>query len=96
MKALLTYAKAYFMAYIVAPIVGLFNTGYESILADLNRFDAKIDRFLDREAARRVALLDERTRLRDRIDTLWADHDSSEEVSIRAGRIQDRIRELFQ
>lgn len=96
MKSLLAYAKAYLMAYIVAPIVGLFNTGYGSILADLSRFDAKIDRFLDREALRRTELMAERDRLRDQIDTLWADHDTSEEVSMRAGRIQDRIREIIQ
>lgn len=95
MKALLAYAKAYLMAYIVAPIVGLFNTGYDSIVADLKRFDAKINKFLDREAMRRMQLMAERDRLRDKIDTLWLDHDASEASSLRAGSIQDRIREII-
>lgn len=95
MKALLAYAKAYFMAYIVAPIVGLFNTGFDSIIADFNRFDAKINRFLDREALRRMQLMAERDRLRSLIDTLWTDHDASEAASLRAGRIQERMRELI-
>lgn len=92
---LLHYAKAYLTAYIVAPIVRLFDRGLDGFIAEITKFDAKIDAFLDREADRRVTLLEERTRLRDRIDALWADYDASVAASERAGRIQERMKELI-
>lgn len=91
---LLRKIATYLLVYVVAPVVEFFDKGLDSLLADFNKLDAKLDRFVDKQNAKQQRLLDERAALRQRINTIWTEFDVSAEAAERASRIRDKVRDL--
>lgn len=96
MRIYLAYVVALAKTFIVAPVLRLFRPGLDLIVADFLKLETKLGDFLDREADRRDALLEQRRKLRAQIDAIWDEYHASSDQAERASRIQARVREIVQ
>lgn len=96
MRTYISYVVALAKTFIIAPVLRLIQPSLDRIVADFLKLDTKLDAFLDREADRRVKLLDQRKALRAQIDTIMDEVTASYEAAERAGRIQRRVKDIIE